>query len=234
VRNSLVDKATSFALAQGITAALLARERGAGGQHVRIAMLDAGLAFFWPDGMLRHSLVGDDVQNYVIPGERYQLMSTRDGQLVLWMGTADQMRAGLRAVGRDDIADDPRQRGKSMLEEANELARAEAMREGLAGLTNEQAYRRLIEFEIPAAPVLTHAEVLEDPQIVHNGSIVEASHPVYGRYRRARPAVRFSTTVTEPTRAPALYGENSTEILDELGLSAEAQAALRASGAVTG
>lgn len=234
VRNSLVDKATSFALAQGITAALLARERGAGGQHVRIAMLDAGLAFFWPDGMLRHSLVGDDVQNYVVPGERYQLMSTKDGQLVLWMGTADQMRAGLRAVGRDDIADDPRQRGKSMLEEANELARAEAMREGLARLSNEQAYRRLIEFEVPAAPVLTHAEVLEDPQIVHNGSIVEASHPVYGRYRRARPAVRFSATATEPTSAPALYGENSTEILDQLGLSAEAQAALRASGAVTG
>lgn len=234
VRNSLVDKATSFALAQGITAALLARERGAGGQHVRIAMLDAGLAFFWPDGMLRHSLVGDDVQNYVVPGERYQLMSTKDGQLVLWMGTADQMRAGLRAVGRDDIADDPRQRGKSMLEEANELARAEAMREGLARLSTEQAYRRLIEFEVPAAPVLTHAEVLEDPQIVHNGSIVEASHPVYGRYRRARPAVRFSTTATEPTSAPALYGENSTEILDQLGLSAEAQAALRASGAVTG
>lgn len=234
VRNSLVDKATSFALAQGITAALLARERGAGGQHVRIAMLDAGLAFFWPDGMLRHSLVGDDVQNYVVPGERYQLMSTKDGQLVLWMGTADQMRAGLRAVGRDDIADDPRQRGKSMLEEANELARAEAMREGLARLSTEQAYQRLIEFEVPAAPVLTHAEVLEDPQIVHNGSIVEASHPVYGRYRRARPAVRFSTTATEPTSAPALYGENSTEILDQLGLSAEAQAALRASGAVTG
>lgn len=234
VRNSLVDKATSFALAQGITAALLARERGAGGQHVRIAMLDAGLAFFWPDGMLRHSLVGDDVQNYVVPGERYQLMSTKDGQLVLWMGTADQMRAGLRAVGRDDIADDPRQRGKSMLEEANELARAEAMREGLARLSTEQAYRRLIEFEVPAAPVLTHAEVLEDPQIVHNGSIVEASHPVYGRYRRARPAVRFSATATEPTSAPALYGENSTEILDQLGLSAEAQAALRASGAVTG
>ena len=233
VRNALVDKATSFALAQGITAALLARERGAGGQHVRIAMLDAGLAFFWPDGMLRHSLVGDGVQNYVVPGERYQLMSTKDGQLVMWMGTADQMRAGLRAVGRDDIADDPRQRGKSMLDEANELARAEAMQEGLAQLTSEQAYRRLIEFEIPAAPVLSHAEVLEDPQIVHNGCVVEATHPVYGKYRRARPAVRFSATAAEPTSAPPLYGENSGEILDGLGFSAEEQATLRANGAVT-
>ncbi|MCP4038944.1 MAG: CoA transferase [bacterium] len=233
VRNAVVDKATSFALAQGITAALLARERGAGGQHVRVAMLDAGLAFFWPDGMLRYSLVGDDVENIIVPGERYQLMSTQDGQLVLWMGTAQQMRAGLRAVERDDVADDPRQRGKSMLEEENETARAQAMADGLARLTTEEAYRRLIAHEIPAAPVLTHPQVLEDPQIVHNGSVIEAQHPVYGRYRRARPAVRFSGTPTATTGAPPLYGEGSAEILDELGIGAETQSALRDRGAVT-
>jgi crotonobetainyl-CoA:carnitine CoA-transferase CaiB-like acyl-CoA transferase len=233
VRNAVVDKATSYALAQGITAALLARERGEGGQHVRIAMLDAGLAFLWPDGMLRHSLVGDGVTNYVVPGERYQLMSTQDGQLVMWAGTANQMRDALRAVGRDDIADDPRQRGKAMLEEANELARSEALQEGIAKLTTAEAYRRLVEREIPAAPVLTSEEVLKDPQIVHNGNVVEGSHPVYGKYRRVRPAVRFSVSANEPTSAPALYGENSAEILSELGLTAEAQATLRKNGAVT-
>jgi crotonobetainyl-CoA:carnitine CoA-transferase CaiB-like acyl-CoA transferase len=233
VRNAVVDKATSYALAQGITAALLARERGEGGQHVRIAMLDAGLAFLWPDGMLRHSLVGDGVTNYVVPGERYQLMSTQDGQLVMWAGTANQMRDALRAVGRDDIADDPRQRGKAMLEEANELARSEALQEGIAKLTTAEAYRRLVEREIPAAPVLTSEEVLKDPQIVHNGNVVEGSHPVYGKYRRMRPAVRFSVSANEPTSAPALYGENSAEILSELGLTAEAQATLRKNGAVT-
>jgi crotonobetainyl-CoA:carnitine CoA-transferase CaiB-like acyl-CoA transferase len=45
--------------------------------------------------------------------------------------------------------------------------------------------------------------------------------------------VRFSQTPTERTDAPALYGENAAEILDELGLSEEAQTALRESGAVT-
>ncbi len=233
VRNAVVDKATSYSLAQGITAALLARERGQGGQHVRIAMLDAGLSFFWPDGMLRHSLVGDDVENPSVPGERYQLMPTKDGQLILWMGTADQMRAGLRAVGRDDIADDPKQRGASMLEEPQETARAEAMLEGLAKLTTEEAYRRLVELEVPAAPVLQHPQVFEDPQIVHNGGVVEGEHPVYGRWRRARPSVRFTGTPAEPTPGPPLYGEQSEAILDELGLSEEEQQALREAGAVT-
>ncbi|MFP6641833.1 MAG: CoA transferase, partial [Myxococcota bacterium] len=99
VRNAVVDKATSYSLAQGITAALLARERGGEGQHVRVTMLDAGLAFFWPDGMLRYSFVGGGVDHFVVPGERYQLLPTADGQLMMWAGTAEQMRASLIVVG---------------------------------------------------------------------------------------------------------------------------------------
>lgn len=233
VRNAVVDKATSQQLAQGITAALLARERGAGGQHVRVAMLDAGLSFFWTDGMLRHTLTGEGVENIVVPGERYQLMATADGQLVVWMGTADQMRDGLRAVGRDDLADDPSQRGRAMLEEASQQTRAQAMQAGLGALTTAEAYQRLVAHQVPAAPVLSHAEVLRDPQVVHNGAVLEGEHPVYGGYRRARPPLRFSVTEPESTRSPALYGEHTDEILAELGLEPERIRELKAAGAVT-
>jgi len=229
VRNAVVDKATSYSLAQAVTAALFARERGAPGQHVRVSMLDAGLAFFWPDGMLRHTLVGDDIEHYVVPGERYHLSSTADGQLVIWAGTAEQMRGTLRAVGRSDLADAPGQRGKAMLEEENQLERARAVEQGLAALSTEEAYRRMIEWEVPAAPVLGHAEVLEDPQIRHNGTVLEARHPVYGRYRRARQVASFSRTRPEISRPPALYGEHTDEILDELGISPEGRAHLRES-----
>ncbi len=233
VRNAVVDKATSYTLAQAITAALFARERGAPGQHVRVAMLDAGLSFFWPDGMLRHSLVGDDVINYVVPGERYQLTPTKDGQLIMWAGTSEQMRASLRAVGRDDLADSPSQRGKAMLTEENVAARVEAVNAGLAQMTTQEAYEQLTEVEVPAAPVLSHQDVLVDPQLTHNGSIIEATHPVYGRYRRARPAARFSGTKPDESRPSALYGEHSDELLDELGMSTEERARLREIGALT-
>ncbi|MBW2394305.1 MAG: CoA transferase [Deltaproteobacteria bacterium] len=232
VRNAVVDKATSHQLAQGITAALLARERGAGGQHVRLAMLDAGLAFFWPDGMMRHTLVGEGVENVMMPGERYRTLATADGQLVVWMGTADQMRDGLRAVGRGDLADDPSQRGRAMLEEANQHARAEAMDAALAGLTTAEAYARLLEHQIPAAPVLTHPEVFEDPQIIHNAAVLEGEHPTYGSFRRARPPLRFSVTPSQPTAAPALYGEHTDEILAELGRDPTEMARLREKGVI--
>lgn len=227
VRNAVVDKATSYSLAQGITAALLARERGAEGQHVDVKMMDAGLAFFWPDGMLRHSLVGGGIDHFVVPGERYQLMPTSDGQIMIWASTADQMRASLLVVGEDEMAHSPEQRGKIMLEEENQLARAEAVRNGLTRLTTQEAYERCIEHEVPAAPVLTHADVLVDPQITHNGAVIEAQHPVYGRYRRAKPSARFSKTVPEATRSPALYGEHTDEILDELGYEEAQRSDLR-------
>ncbi len=232
VRNAVIDKATSLTVAQGITAALLARERGAPGQHVKVAMLDVGLSFLWTDGMLRHTLVGEDVENIVVPGERYQMMQTADGQLVLWMGTAEQMRGGLRAVGRDDIADDPAQRGRAMLEEANEQARATAMMQGLAAMTTREAYEKLLEHEVPCAPANTHEQVLEDPQVVHNGGVIEGVHPVYGRYRRARPALRFSETPTEIPPPPALYGEHAAEILTDLGHDDSEQETLLRQGIV--
>ena len=233
VRNAIVDKATSYSLAQAITAALFARERGAPGQHVRVSMLDAGLAFFWPDGMLRHSFVGAGVANPVVPGERYQLMPTADGQIIVWAGTADQMRGSLRAVGRGDLADTPRQRGVAMIQDDNTAERAQAVAVGLSRMTTAEAYEQMVEAQVPAAPVLTHQDVLVDPQIVHNGCIIEAEHPVYGRYRRVRPSARFSKTIEPTTRPSALYAEHSDEILDELGTSPEDRKRLRELGALT-
>jgi len=227
VRNAIVDKATAYTLAQAITAALFARERGAPGQHVRVSMLDAGLVFFWPDGMLRHTLVGDDVENPMVPGERYRLMATRDGQLIVWAGTAEQMRGTLRAVGRDDLANGPGQRGREMLRPENVLERTQAVALGMAKLSTVDAYQRMLEFEVPAAPILSHPEVLTDPQIVHNETVVEAVHPIYGRYRRVRPAARFSRTIPELTPPAALYAEHGDEVLQELGYDATARARLR-------
>src|SRR5690606_38107174 len=46
----LADKVTALSAAQAITAALFARERGHGGQHVKLSMLDAVVSFMWVDG----------------------------------------------------------------------------------------------------------------------------------------------------------------------------------------
>ena len=62
VRSIIYDKVTALTAAQGITAALLARERGAGGQHVQLSMLDAAVYFNWPELMWNYSFKGQGVQ----------------------------------------------------------------------------------------------------------------------------------------------------------------------------
>src|SRR5580704_6798896 len=60
LRTILPDKLTAITASQAITAALLARERTGEGQHVRLSMLEAVVAFLWSSDMSGQTFVGDD------------------------------------------------------------------------------------------------------------------------------------------------------------------------------
>ena len=70
---------------------------------------------------------------------------------------------------------------------------------------------------VPSAPVLTEAEVIEQPQVAVNGSLVESEHPQAGRIRQPRPAARFDETPVAPDRPAPGLGAQSREVLRELG-----------------
>ena len=60
IRTIICDKLTSLTAAQAMTAGLLAKERGQGGQHVKLSMLDASLQFLWSDAMANFIYVGEE------------------------------------------------------------------------------------------------------------------------------------------------------------------------------
>ena len=60
LRTILPDKLTAITASQAITAALLARERTGEGQHVRLSMLEAVVAFLWASDMGGQTFVGDE------------------------------------------------------------------------------------------------------------------------------------------------------------------------------
>jgi crotonobetainyl-CoA:carnitine CoA-transferase CaiB-like acyl-CoA transferase len=82
VRSIIYDKVTALTAAQSITAALLARERGGTGQHIRLSMLDTGLYFNWPDLMWNHTFIGDDVELSGDLADTYDVHPTADGAIV--------------------------------------------------------------------------------------------------------------------------------------------------------
>ncbi len=234
VRNSVVDKGSAVYAAQAITAALFARDRGAGGQHVQVPMIDASLAFFWPDAMMRQTFIGGDELPGVTPTDVYHLWHTKDGQIVYMVASQKEHEGLFRALGHPEWKDDARfKTAKARTDSENRAALGGLVEEAIRSMTTEELLHRMIDNDIPVARVLELDEVLEDPQIVHNGCVLEFEHPTAGRYRQAGPVARFDVTPQEPRRhMPPLLGEHTEEILGEYGYAAEELEDLRRKGVI--
>jgi crotonobetainyl-CoA:carnitine CoA-transferase CaiB-like acyl-CoA transferase len=229
VRNIVCDKASAYTAAQAITSALFARERGAGGQHIHVPMLDAGLAFFWPDGMLKQTIVGDDVVPGIPLYDAYRLTDTEDGHLIYFMASKAEFHGLFRAIDRPDLIEDGRFNGPGMNPEDLGVL-GEILEDEFRKWKTDEITARLVAEQVPVGPVLSLEEVFEDPQIRHNGLINERVHPTAGRIREVRPAAHFDGTVLEERPIAPLKGEHTDEILTELGIDAAERAALRADG----
>ncbi len=229
VRNIVIDKATAYTAAQAITAALFARDRGAGGQHVRLAMIDVALSFLWPDGMMRHTLLGDGVTRAPHLADGYLVRPTIDGYLAV-MATSDRQFPRLcRALGTESWLDDPRF-ATMEAREANASTLSDLIGARLAGCATEELVTRLRAADVPCAPITAVAEVHTNAQIVHNDMLVEHERPWIGRVREPRPAARFEGTPTALGRHAPRLDEHTDEVLAELGCTAEEIADLRHRG----
>lgn len=230
VRLIVPDKVTALTAAQAITAALFARERTGQGQHVRLAMLDAMVALAWPEGMAGHTFVGDESDNPRAAMAQDLVFQTADGYMTAGAVSDAEWRGLAEALAHPEWLDDERFRTPA-LRVAYAKERLEQTAAVLVTRTTQEWLDRLDAFEVPCAPILPLAEVIEHPQIVANELIVESDHPHAGRLRQPRPAARFGETPASLDRPAPLLGEHSDEVCRELGLPDTGLTALRQRGA---
>lgn len=106
VKNAICDKLTALVVAQDITAALLARERGRGGQHLRAKMLDAAITVLWPDGGANQTLLDPSVPRPSTLAATCRASRPADFD-VASIGDA-QVHGLFRGLRRPDLVTDPR------------------------------------------------------------------------------------------------------------------------------
>lgn len=217
---ALCDKLTALTAAQAICAALLARERTGKGQWIDLAMLDAALAFQWPDAMYNHVFLENPPAPAPEFGVSQKPWKTSDGYVVTSAPQPVEFAAVCAGFGRPEVAEDPR-----FSSVVGRFKHANAIREELEPSAAQMDTATCLEcmrtLGAPAGPVYERHEVLNDPQVLHNGTLVEIEHGELGRVRLPRSPARFhDTPAALPGPAPHM-GENTAEVLAELGYGAE-------------
>jgi len=216
VKTLICDKITAYTAAQAITAALFARERGAGGQHIDLSMLESCIAFLWPDGGMHLTLQADDVTHGAPFADYYQLpLRSTDGAIAYAAMTDDHWAAIFDIVGRPDLKTVEKYQGMAnrsihMAELASIIAAQNP------DLTSAEMVAGLAEHDVPAAPCLALEDLPTHQQAIAIGIFEQAEHPLLGTVRHVTAPARFGGTKLAPCGPSPALGEHSEAIRAEL------------------
>ncbi|PRY13047.1 CaiB/BaiF CoA transferase family protein [Kineococcus rhizosphaerae] len=221
----------------GVLSALLEADRTGRGQHVDVSMLGALTSLVACEPFDAFEKVGMPLRtgSYVPRLAPFGVFEGTDGWFALCGPTDAFSRNLLTAVGRPELADDPRFSVRDMrVRHADELHAL--IRDWAAGLDVADAVARLEARGVPAAVVRDTGEAVRDPLVLQRGEVEVLRHPVYGvapeLYGSGVPIVLSGSSTSLDRPAPWL-GEHTDSVLSELlGYDVERIAALRAAGAL--
>jgi crotonobetainyl-CoA:carnitine CoA-transferase CaiB-like acyl-CoA transferase len=230
---AITDIVSGLFAAQGVMAALIAREKTGRGQHVDIGMLDATAALltyqagnYFASGQVPARM--GNRHPTIVP---YESFHASDGEFVIAGGNDEIWRRLCRVIGRTELAEDPRFcTNKERVMRYDEL-RAELER-ALSKRTREEWVRELTAAGVPCGSVREISEVLADPQLAAREMVAEVQHATIGTARVINSPVKLSETPPSVRTAPPTLGQHTTAVLHELGYDTEQIDALKSARVV--
>jgi crotonobetainyl-CoA:carnitine CoA-transferase CaiB-like acyl-CoA transferase len=229
----IVDLMTGMYAAVAILAAVARRERTGEGETIDLAMLDVQAGFLANQAM--NWLVGGKVPHRA--GNRHpniqpqDVFPAQDGHIVLAVGNDGQFVKLCEAIGRPDWASDPRfMRNADRVRNEGELTPLLTAR--FRDFTRAELTALLDAAGVPCGPINTVPDVFADPQVVHRGMLRDLPHPLAGTVPQVVSPIRLQDAPLSFDRGPPTLGQHTAEVLAELGLGDDDQAALARKGIV--
>jgi crotonobetainyl-CoA:carnitine CoA-transferase CaiB-like acyl-CoA transferase len=226
---SFLDLTTGILCAFGITNALLLRARTGRGLRVDGSLLETavGLLNFQAEGNLLVGSVPRALGSAHPSLSPYRNFRCRDGQWIFIAGANDRLfRRLATALGKPALADDPK--FSSNVERVKNRVELEALlSEAIGGRDRAPLIELLQAHDVPATPVNTVPQVLQDPQTVARGVVQRVVHPRLGDIPIVSMPLTFDGERPPVRRAAPARGEHTDAVLAECGYSAAEVAALR-------
>ena len=205
----IVDMTTGLNLVIGILLALREREQSGKGQFVEVALYDAGLSILhphsgnWLMGGRIPKLLGNAHPNLT----PYDLYPTATRPIYLGIGNDGQFRKALTVLGLSDVADDPR--FKSMADRnAHRNALTAILVKAFSTLDGPKIAHEILKAGVPAGPLNTIEEALNDPQTAAREMIVERN-----AYRGIASPVKMSRNKAQTRHTPPDFGADNRAVL---------------------
>jgi crotonobetainyl-CoA:carnitine CoA-transferase CaiB-like acyl-CoA transferase len=229
----ILDLMTGMYGSVAVLAALASREVTGHGEFIDLAMLDVQTA-----------VLSNQAMNYLLSGRTprrqgnrhpnimpQDVFKCRDGEVVLAVGNDGQFAKMCVALGRPEIASDPR-----YIKNADRVRNMPELMALIADIFAQWSRADLVDalekVGVPCGPINSIAEVFDQEQVKHRGMRMDLPHPRSGTVPSVANPIKFQNMQTHYDRAPPLLGQHSDEILREAGYADAEIEKLRSGGIV--
>jgi len=224
---AIVDTMTAIHSVAAINAALFARTSTGKGQHIDLALYDTALAAL--GNMGSYYLIGGEqprrAGNGHFASAPNSSFDTSNGKIYMAVANQKLFTDTCKALGHPEWATDPRFAALAD-RVANKPELTRLMEDVLKTDTKENWAHKLRH--LPAGPIRTMKEALDEPEVKRRGMLKTYSHSTAGEVPLIGSNYHFSDTPVDDTRPPPALGEHTDRVLGELaGLGAAEIAALR-------
>jgi len=230
---SLADVVAGLYACNGICLALLARHRTGKGQHVDVSLLDGMVSTLTYHALIylstgRSPKRAGTRHPSIVP---YESFEAKDGFVNIAVTNQKQWENFCRVLGFPEIARDRRfEEMKARLENYAELR--PMIQRVVSRMTRTEVITTLDKVGIPAGPINSVGEILEDPHIRAREMVTELIHAEYGPLKVLGIPFKLSDTPGTVENAPPKFGEHNRAVLKKLGFSESEVAGFENSGTV--
>ncbi len=222
----IIDLMTGMYATVAITAALARRAETGLGDTIDLAMLDVAAA-----------VLANQATNHLLSGriprrggnqhpniQPQDVFGCADGHFVLAVGNDGQFARLCDVLGQPNWATDERF-AVNAARVRNSAELTPLLSAAFGSWTRNAIVGALDAAGVPAAPINTIDQVFAEPQLRHRGMLQHLPHPVAGTVPQVVSPIRYQDAPLRFDRAPPLLGQHTAEVLRELGLAGQEDAA---------